>query len=350
MSVSFYLHTPLPDDSNEWPAVARLTRLMKRHFTHDAKHYDLIFNIQPNANIRNADGKKLTQLDALLIAPKFVSIIELKRCFKPIHAESLGAPWLAGADEFQLKGGNAENPFLQVQYARQVWATYLAEKCAFRFSDVKLYEWKKRWAHLSVFLLLFPFLHPDSSLPPLETASKWLAIRGINDLGTLVFHTHSPNFDFPPDVTETLVTKIFNAQPWPELDTVQDEQIGSLFIYEPSRPLIRMPLYKYDDISIGRSSSQQVRIHSQFRRISKAHARIEVQNGQVRLFDVGSTNGTFVGSKRLADEDGYLLGVSEKALLGTKTSQKAVQIWYTLHTIEGAEEKTLYGTLETEDR
>lgn len=166
------------------------------------------------------------------------------------------------------------------------------------------------------------FLHPDSSLPPLETASKWLAIRGINDLGTLVFHTHSPNFDFPPDVTETLVTKIFNAQPWPELDTVQDEQIGSLFIYEPSRPLIRMPLYKYDDISIGRSSSQQVRIHSQFRRISKAHARIEVQNGQVRLFDVGSTNGTFVGSKRLADEDGYLLGVSEKRYWAQRQAKK----------------------------
>ena len=350
MSVSFYLHTPLSDSSNEWPAVSRLTRLMKRHFAHDPKQYNLIFNIYPNENIRNAEGKKLTQLDALLIAPKFVAIIEFKRCFKPIRAESLESPWLAGADEFQLKGGKAENPFLQVQYARKVWATYLAEKCAFHFSSVKLYDWKKRWSHLSVFLLLFPYLHPDSSLPPLETASKWLAIRGINDLGRLVFHTHSPNFDFSPEVTETIVTEIFGAQPWPELDTVQDEQIGNLFIYEPNWPLIRMPLYRYDDISIGRSSTQQVRIHSQFRRISKAHARIEVLDGQIRLFDAGSTNGTFVGERRLGDGDGYLLGVSEKALLGSKSSIKAVQVWYTLHSMDSIDEKTLYGTLETEDR
>ncbi len=352
MSVKYYLHTPLPDDSNEWPAVSRLSRKMERHFGRTQDLYTLIFNIEPNEQIITAEGKKLTQLDALLIGPKFAAIVELKNCFEPIRAEALNAPWFAGSREFQLKGGSADNPFMQVQYARHVWSSYLAEKCAYCFPGFQLNEWQNRWEHLGVFLLIVPYLHPDSSLPPLEKANGWLKVGSVGDVADFAFHTHSDRLGLAPDTVQTVLTDILGAKPWQQLERIRDEQVGSLFIYEPDRPLIRIPLYRFDDISIGRSTTQLVRIHSQYRRISGAHARLEVQNGEVKLLDVGSKNGTYVSvnGRFVNVPPDYALSENEWALLGTRNHKEAIRICYTLHTqeaIKTADTKTLLGTLET---
>jgi hypothetical protein len=353
VSISYYLHTPLSDKSNEWPAISRLSRLMHRQFSKDPNQYSLIFNIEPDEKIITAEGKKLTQLDALLIGPKFVAIIELKSCFQPIRAASLTAPWYAGDEEFKLKAGSAENPYLQVHYARHVWSSYLAEKCAYHFPGFQLTEWQKRWEHLNVFLLLVPYLHPDSTLPPLEKASGWLRLGSIDDIVDFVFDTRSERLGLGAATVDQMVTEILGAKPWVELERVRDEQIGSLYIAEPQRPLIRIPLYRYDDIAIGRSTTQLVRIHSQYRRISGAHARLEVQDGVVRLFDVGSKNGTYVtvNGRPVNVPPSYILAENEWALLGTKDALKAVRINYTLHTQEAmntADTKTIIGTLKSD--
>lgn len=350
MSVSYFLHTPLPDDSNEWRAVSRLSRLMQRHFAQDPNPYSLIFNIEPDENIITAEGKKLTQLDALLFGPKFVAIIEFKNCFEPVQAESLKSTWHCG--DYEQMGGSAPNPFLQVQYARHVWTSYLAEKCAFSFPGFQRNEWQERWEHLSVFLLFVPYLHPDSALPPLEKAEGWLSVGGISDVAEIAFSTRSERLGLSPATVQTVVTEILGARLWPELDMVRDEQIGNLFVAEPNRVPFRMPLYRFDDISIGRSTTQLVRVHSQFRRISGAHARIEVQNGAVKLLDAGSKNGTFVNGTAVDTQHGTVLGEKERALLGAANSKKAVQIWYTFHTqqaLNTADTKTLFGTIDTQE-
>ncbi|GJM41355.1 MAG: hypothetical protein DHS20C20_16370 [Ardenticatenaceae bacterium] len=352
MSVSYYLHTPLPDDSNELPAISRLGRLLQRHFGQDKDEYTLVFNIDPGEKIITAEGKKLTQLEALLFGPRFVSIIELKNCFEPLNVDSLTGAWVCG--QYEQPGGNTRNPFLQVQYARQIWSGYLAEKCAHYFPGFQQDEWQKRWEYLSVFLLFVPFLHPDSSLPPLEKAAGWLSIGGIDEVSDFVFRSRSDRMSLAPATVNKIVTDILGAKPWPKLPSVLDEQIGNLFIAEPDRPLIRIPLYQFDDISIGRSTTQLVKVYRQLRLISKAHARLEVQNGQVGLYDVGSKNGTFVkvNGRFQKVTPGHLLAENERALLGSNNSRKAVQVWYKLHTraaINTADTKTIFGTLDNED-
>ncbi|WP_420645883.1 FHA domain-containing protein [Candidatus Leptofilum sp.] len=208
---------------------------------------------------------------------------------------------------------------------------------------------------MSVFLLFVPFLHPDSTLPPLEKAAGWLNIGGINKLPDFAFHTRSERLGLAPGTVKTIVTDILGAKPWAKLPSVLDAQIGNLYIAEPERPLLRIPLYQYDDISIGRSATQLVKIYRELRRISKAHTRVEVQNGQVALYDVSSKNGTYVkvNGRFQKVAPGYVLAENERALLGSKTSKKAVQIWYKLHTqaaVNTADTRTVFGTLDTQDR
>lgn len=345
MSVYHYLHTPLPDDSNEWRAISRLTRLMERHFGQDPHPYTLIFNICPDENLITFEGKRLPQLDVLLIGPKFVATIELKSCFEPVKADALEETWYGG--DHKLMGGNAPNPFLQVRYARNIWFRYLAEQCAMRFPGIFAEEWLNRWEHLSVFLLFFPYLHPDSALPPLLTAGKWLTIRGLDDIAEIVFRTRSSRLIFAPATIQRLIKDILQARPWPEIARIRDDQIGDLFIYEPDQPLIRIPIHRYDDITIGRSSTQQVRINRHLRLISGAHARVEVQNGEVKVLDAGSKNGTYVNGRSIDSQQGVVLGEKEKALLGAN-SKKGIQIWYALHTMTTVNPQTLYGTLDTQ--
>ena len=136
---------------------------------------------------------------------------------------------------------------------------------------------------------------------------------------------------------------------------VRDEQIGNLFIAEPNRLPFRVPLYRFDDISIGRSATQLVRIHGKLRRISGVHARVEVQDGKVKLFDAGSKNGTYVmlNGRIIPAPQDYILAENERALLGTKKSLEAVRVWYTLYTqqaINTADTRTVFDTLETDVR
>lgn len=350
MSVTYYLHTPLPDGSNEWRAVSRLARLIHRHFGREPDPYALVFNIDPQEKIINADGKKLTQLDALLIGPHRAIAFEFKNCYESIRAESLDDPWYSG--DHVLFSGGAKNPYLQVQFARYVWLNYLVEKCARYFKESRS-EWRKRWDHLSNFVVFAPYLHPDSSLTPLLSAYKWLTVCGLNDVSENVFRTRFPDFALPSETVKAIVENVLRASVWEDLARVRDEQIGNLELFEPNRTLIRVPLYRYDEVSIGRSTTQLVKVDNRFLRVSGAHASLEVQDGRVKLVDVGSKNGTYVrvNGRYIKVPPDYALAENEWALLGSSNLQGAVRISYTLHnsgTIKTADTKTIYGTLETQ--
>jgi pSer/pThr/pTyr-binding forkhead associated (FHA) protein len=78
-----------------------------------------------------------------------------------------------------------------------------------------------------------------------------------------------------------------------------------------------------------------------------------VQDGQVKLIDVGSKNGTFVrvnGSYVKVPPD-YILAENEWALLGTRNAKEAVRLSYNLHspgTLTTADTTTIFGTFETQ--
>lgn len=57
------------------------------------------------------------------------------------------------------------------------------------------------------------------------------------------------------------------------------------------------PIPLIESLTFGRASYCSVRLHDPFS--SARHARLHLAGGTLRLEDLGSTNGTFVGSERL---------------------------------------------------
>jgi pSer/pThr/pTyr-binding forkhead associated (FHA) protein len=62
------------------------------------------------------------------------------------------------------------------------------------------------------------------------------------------------------------------------------------------------------------------------RGISRAHARLHVQNGHLYVSDLGSDNGTFVAGNRLAADVPYQLRSGEELILGCLNMRVIFQI------------------------
>lgn len=65
-----------------------------------------------------------------------------------------------------------------------------------------------------------------------------------------------------------------------------------------------------DSVIVGRGSACDVRIPNNLR-ISRIHARIEREDGDFRITDLGSANGTFVRSRELHEGESGIVGLNE---------------------------------------
>jgi pSer/pThr/pTyr-binding forkhead associated (FHA) protein len=68
---------------------------------------------------------------------------------------------------------------------------------------------------------------------------------------------------------------------------------------------------------IGRSQESDVVVDHNT--VSRQHAAIKLEEGQFRLYDMGSTNGTFVGDERVREpvalQDGAVVKFGDKAFV-----------------------------------
>ena len=80
---------------------------------------------------------------------------------------------------------------------------------------------------------------------------------------------------------------------------------------------------KKDSVTIGRDQNKDIPLPLDSM-ISRAHARITYENGEYWLEDLGSTNGTFIGEKRVNSKGRlpvraiFRAGASEMRLRGSK--------------------------------
>ena len=90
---------------------------------------------------------------------------------------------------------------------------------------------------------------------------------------------------------------------------------------------------------LGRSDSANIQIDQDS--VSRQHAKIVAKEGRARLFDLGSTNGTFVNESRVDDvelRDGDLVKVGQtifKYLSGSNIENKYHEEIYRLTTMDG---------------
>lgn len=57
------------------------------------------------------------------------------------------------------------------------------------------------------------------------------------------------------------------------------------------------------------------------RGVSREHARLHVEDGRLYVTDLGSTNGTFLGAKKLKPNEATLIGKGDELLLGRLSVQ-----------------------------
>ena len=320
MTVSYYLHRPLPAEANEHRAVSRVARLLQRYYGPSKDHYLFVANIEPHDDDRL---HQVTQLDGLLLGPELVAILEYKHCFEPVVANEASHLWKCGNDA--MLAGSFSNPAFQAENARSAWKVYFQRECFRLFTKTRAYQLKEAWGHLAHFLLFFPLLHPDSELAVAQ--EDWQRIGDIEQVTDFVQDCKSDRLQLSERECARLVEESLHAQPWDKMTNLMQSVIGYVYIYEPNRPLLREPLYNYDEYTIGRSSSQRYRVQSSLRHISGAHARIEVHDGVVQICDNDSANGTYLNQRRLSRREKLALTPDDLVRLGGRDA-RACQVWF----------------------
>src|ERR1019366_1078791 len=89
-----------------------------------------------------------------------------------------------------------------------------------------------------------------------------------------------------------------------------DDPVHVLLLLDDNAPPKRFPLHSLPVI-VGRNPPADFVLDSTT--VSRRHCRLDLRDGQLRLSDLGSTNGTFVNGVRLQEpvdlEDGAPVGV-----------------------------------------
>lgn len=312
MPVKFYRHTPVRNP-NERRALYRVARLLYQSYAHRESDFILV------ANIENL-FPGLPQLDALLFSDEGVSVLEFKDCFDPIDGENPNGRWFIRGTRHQVESGAFRNPYKQARNALTKWKRF------FQTQSNKLTDPFRRdqiidgWRQLSVCVLFHPYLHPDSKITIRGQDKFWLSFQSIDEIVAHPFRRGPTRLRLQPAEMLWFVEDVLDAQPWPELEQLIDEIIGVLYVSQPTGQTIVYYVRRFDTFTIGRSRHNKIRIHSDYKRVSKSHARVESQLEAVRLYDMNSRYNTFVNVQKVDSEAGILLQEGDTIYLGGRNS------------------------------
>lgn len=329
MTVHLYAHRSNIDEMNERRAICRLTRALQSSQCGRSQEHHFLFigNIDPSQDPKlNAQGK-LTQLDGLLLGQNFIAIVDFKNYFDPIEASKLDGKWYVrtGKRRLLVKGGSKKNPYRQARNARRALHDYL------NTFDPSLFggNYDKSWDAIYSFVLFHPALHPQSQIPPLGKDDYWLRFRSVDAIAELALSTGSRDFELSQAKMEVLAKNGFLAQPWDEMMELLKSEWGYLYVQEPGDATpVRIRLWRHDDFTIGRSSKYGHRIVLHHEKISRAHARITIENNnQIRIYDLNSKNGTFVNGRLANSKTGQILPREAEVRLGG-TDPDTCLIWF----------------------
>jgi pSer/pThr/pTyr-binding forkhead associated (FHA) protein len=114
----------------------------------------------------------------------------------------------------------------------------------------------------------------------------------------------------PDDDTLEEQTLAFQQPAGPGVDSRTSEPVHLLLLLDDNAPPRRISLHSLPAI-IGRNPPADVILEGTT--VSRRHCRFELQNGQLHVNDLGSTNGTFVNGARVTEatplEEGATIGV-----------------------------------------
>lgn len=333
MPVSYYLHTPLTEP-NERRTIYRIVRLLQRQYAQSSTPVSLIINVDPEQT-PSLKAYNLPQLDAILLNEKLVALLEFKNYHDPVIAETLRGNWyhLRQGKRHLIRGGRSKNPYYQVENARTRWYRYFKKQLAHLTNAGQ--PLSINLDHLHSFLLFHPTLHPKSRIArPDDQADYWLKIGSINSLNTLSFLMQTRGLQLTEFLQQRFVHEVLFANPWLGLQNLVNEVVGNLHVIEPENGRFVYPLHHFGDFTIGRSLTRDHNVDKRLTLISAVHAMVTVthSDGQnvVKLYDLGSTNGTFVNGERVGSE-GIVLKEGMVAYLGSQRPERSCQVSLARH-------------------
>ncbi|MEM8862260.1 MAG: FHA domain-containing protein, partial [Chloroflexota bacterium] len=317
--IKFYIHTPI-DDLNERRALVRMGRLLKQLLDSRAETYYLVANISPDG-IAAWKDRILPQLDAMLIGPDGVSLIEIKACPDPFDGSDLKGPWRLIQRGKQLGrplySGNSVNPYQQARFARYQWMNELLAPSTSIIEDPNRSK-PLTWGQLSGCILFAPYLNQKARVPHLGRDDRWLTITGLDRVTDFVFAARS-NLKLSRAERERLVIDVLQAKEWVGLNEVIDQRLGYLH-YETDKggQTSVVDVLRHDEITIGRSRDNNIQIpdNKEFRHVSRKHIRIESGRDSVRLIELGARHSTIVSGKKIPSGESILLHGGEEILIG----------------------------------
>ena len=302
-----------PDFSQEVLAVIDIIKMLYESFNHSSNYYAILANL----------NKVKAKVDMLIVSELGIGVIELKHYYGLISQNQHGE-WLAGSKKIYGHSHRGyKNPHEQVQlYAKTLrnqlikffhhWENFTFNTAVcFTHPDAQIDNFRnwyrrqnirERWEN-------FAILSPD------EVANWTMALRFEH------FHDHTKHFQsfrLSPQEIEKLVTTVFNATAWTDLDKLMPtgQPYAYLSLQEAHEVKILFSLRK-EHLTIGRSTKCDMVVPLQYSQVSRLHGKIRrLPNGV--MFEDCSANGTFINGEHfhgkmvpLRDGQKIYLGASD---------------------------------------
>ncbi len=305
MPVEYFIRQD-PQYAHEEQASLKLAQLMERAFAASERFYLLAINLR----------FWRAQVDALVLAPNAVTLVELKSCADPVYGRAHGS-WRAIPSSQKLPGGSQANPYQQIVATREKLIKYLDRNRRRFLLDDRESDMAGQWGQVSAALVFSPRLHPDSDVVVPPESRAWLGVLGLNEVVEFVFSRVSPQIDLRPQELRRLATEAFHCRPWDEIQTLlpASPSYGHLWLLdETGQRAYAFPVV--DRATIGRSRDNTLVIPRRCSRTSRHHAHLRVMGKAVWLYDDGSTHGTFINGEKVPAERGQLLHDGDRIVLG----------------------------------
>lgn len=341
MPIRFYIHTPV-EDMNERRALCRIARLLHEQYASTAMPAVAVI-----ANVNPPREAYMTQVDCVIISEQCVALVDFKNYPAPFDGAHEHRPWFIRGTDVMVRGGSTggvtSNPFQQARRAHRRWIEFFADHAMTIVQSGQ----RINWGHLNGFVLFHPFLNPDSTLPQHGNWQKWLSFASVDDVVDLLFSSKS-SIRLTENEVWRFAEQAFEAYVWHDIESLLRDHVGYLTVAQPDDGAVAFPLWRYDELSLGRSRHNRIRVAPPFVRVSGTHLLLSTTGHSLTITDISDGNRTFVNGAliephvphAIKDRDEIVcgeLGMPEScALRFTRNSPLLNHPKQTLHT-----EKTL---------
>jgi hypothetical protein len=246
------------------------------------------------------------QVDALVVTPQAVIVADWKDGLGAITGGEDG-PWLRNGQPIAAGSASNENPYHQILRIRRTVSAFIRKSAAHYFHDGGRRFGVEVYRQVSAAIVFTP-TDPEKHLSLPSTTRSWLLVTGLDVVAEQLTARRSL-LRLQPTEAEALVTQGWHCRPWEGLDALLQEQaVGHLWHVRPDGTREGRAVSRSFSIGRGAGSDWVLTAASDARcqegngvaLVSRRHLQVDIVGGQVVVYDLGTTNGTYLDANSLA--------------------------------------------------